>query len=200
MKVWKLLLPVGLALLLAACDADNPLVLSLQPLFTESDLEFDSNLVGSWVDEKGEVNFTFEKSGETAYQLTVTELDGEKPVSGSFDAHLVRQGANLFLDFYPHSPDVGGDFYKSHLMFAHSIARVWLDGDDLSIAFFSSDWLKARIEEKSVQIDHQEAENTILLTASTGDFQELVFLNANDQHAFPEPLALRRAAARTEQQ
>ncbi len=195
MRIGTALLPLALALILVGCDGPeipNPLVPSLQPLFTDADLDFDPALLDSFMDEKGEVTFTFAKLADTSYRLTVKELEGDKEVSGNFQAHLVRLGGYWFLDFFPDGPDIGDDFYKLHLLRAHSFARIWLQGDRLRIGLLSSDWLKKKIDEKSVEIDHQLADDSLLLTASTRELQDLLFRYATEEKAFGEPLDLHR--------
>lgn len=202
MRICKALLPVGLALLLTSCDGGtgNPLVPCLQPLFTEADVDFDPTLVGSWADEKGDVSFTFEKSGKTGYRLTVTEKEAERDVSGIFESHLVRLGGFQFLDFYPEPPEIGDCFYKFHLMRAHTIARVWVEREHVRLALFNSKWLNQRIDEKSVQIEYRKVGDSVILTASTLDLQDLAFRYANDEDAFPDPLALQRTKDAAEQE
>ncbi len=190
MKPRKATVLLALVLLLAGCDggpSGNPLVPCLHPLFTEADLDFDPALVGVWVEKEGEVTFTFEKSEGMAYRLTITEDEASAP----FEAHLVRLGGFWFLDLYPGAPEAD-EFYKLHLLRVHSIARVWLVGDHLRLGFLDSKWLRERMEEKSVQIDHQKLEGAIVLTAATDDLQGLAFRYANDEKAFPEPMELER--------
>ncbi len=195
MKICKTLLTVGLAFLLSGChiDNDNPFVPSLRPLFAKVDLDLDPRLVGTFSDEKGEVTFAFKEQGDTAYQLTVKEEEGGEEASGVFEAHLVRLGGFWFLDFYPEPPQVGDDFYKFHLMRAHTFARISIENDAVRLRFLRSEWLKKRMEDKSVEIDHQEVDDDILLTASTTELQNLLFRYASDDKAFGEALELHRA-------
>jgi hypothetical protein len=196
MKPRKATVLSALVLLLAGCDggpAGNPLVPCLHPLFTQADLDFDPALVGVWAEKEGEVTFTFQKSDGMAYQLTITEDEA----SAQFQAHLVRLGGFWFLDLYPDAPEAD-EFSKLHLLRAHSIARVWLVGDRLRLGFLDSKWLREKIEEKSVQMDHQKLEGAIVLTAATDDLQGLVFRYANDENAFPKPMELERKWDREE--
>jgi hypothetical protein len=202
MKICKVLLPVTLALSLMGCGGvDNPLVLSLQPLFTDQDVNFDPGLVGAFGDRENDLTFTFKKSGDTAYTLIVADKEGEKETSGAFDAHLVRLGGFWFLDFYPADPDLpaADAFYRLHLMKAHSIARIWIEGDVVRIALLDSDWVKKGIDEKRLDIKHEIVEDGILLTDTTLAFQDLASRHGNDQEAFPDTLELRRLPDSPEQ-
>ena len=62
----------------------------------------------------------------------------------------------------------------------------------MHIAFFSANWLKVRIEEKSIDTPHEKADGSLLLTGTTEEVQELVFLHADDEGAFSDPLTLER--------
>src|SRR5712691_6822630 len=65
---------------------------SEQPLYTEADLIFDPNLLGTWADKKGAGKIQIDKSGETAY-LVAAEGETEKCA-----LHMLRLGDALFLD------------------------------------------------------------------------------------------------------
>jgi hypothetical protein len=195
MKICKLLLPVTLALFLMGCgDIDNPLVLSLQPLFTPEDLNFDPGLVGTFGDRENDTTFMFKKSTiGTGYDLIVAEKDGEQKTSEAFDAHLVRLGGFWFLDFYPANLPAGVEFYSFHLMRGHSIGRIWIEGDVVRIALLDSDWVKKGIDEKRLDIKHEIFDDdTILLTDTTLAFQDLASRHGNDEEAFTDTLELRR--------
>jgi hypothetical protein len=200
MKICKVLLPVTLALSLMGCgDIDNPLVHSLQPLFTDQDVDFDPALVGTFQEET--LTFTFKKSGDTAYDLMLTEKEGEQETSGAFDAHLVRLGGFWFLDFYPANPDLSaaGDFYRFHLIRGHSIARIWIEGNVVRIALLDSEWVKKCIDEKRLDIKHEIFDDEILLTDTTLAFQDLASRNGNDEEAFAHILRLKRLPDSPEQ-
>jgi hypothetical protein len=104
----------------------------------------------------------------------------------------VRLGALWFIDFLPNSKVGGGEFYKMHLFRAHSIARIELSQDTLEMAFFDSTWLQKQIDEKAVDISHQKTDGTLLLTGTTEEVQQLLFLHGNDDGAFPDPTTLTR--------
>src|SRR5437016_4781778 len=81
---WTWLIGAALALVSivpTGCDSDgNPFVMSLQPFYTQVDLEADSRLNETWTDKEGDVTFAFEqgraKGKEKEYELVVKENDG----------------------------------------------------------------------------------------------------------------------------
>src|SRR5579863_6049992 len=105
----------------AGCDSGgNPFVVSLQPFYTEIDLEADSRLNGTWSDKEGDVTFSFEQGTESGkekeYKMVVTEKDGTRELSGEFDVRVLRLGSARFLDIYPNSNNEGSEFYRIHFI------------------------------------------------------------------------------------
>lgn len=72
-------------------DASN--MIRLEPLYTDSDLVFDSNIVGQWEGKDGEI-LDSKKSGEKAYDLRFVEKDGTE---NQLFANLVRLNGRKFL-------------------------------------------------------------------------------------------------------
>ena len=204
---WTWLIGATLALVSivpTGCDSDgNPFVMSLQPFYTQVDLEADSRLNETWTDKEGDVTFAFEqrreKGKEKEYELVVKEKDGEQQVSGKFEVRLVQVGAFSFLDIYPKSREGVNEFYRMHFIRAHTIARVEIKQDSIQMAFLSASWLKAKIKENTVDTPYVKADDALLLTGTTEELQELVFCYANDDQAFADPLLLERQRLEEEQ-
>jgi hypothetical protein len=196
---------MGLALVAAGfgaagCDdSGNPFVVSLQPFYTKADLETDPGLIGTWRDTEGDVSFRFEEGAEKEYTLVVKEREGGQETSGQFEAHLMRLGGSLFIDFFPKNNSGGDEFYRVHFFRGHSIARLELGQESMKMAFLSASWLSARFEEKSIDAPHEKADGSLLLTGTTKEVQELAFLYANDEKAFGEPLDLERTRVEEEE-
>lgn len=183
MRTMKILFTFGIVLLISGC-----VVPSLHPLFTEKDLVFDPALIGTWAEEDEEEAWIFLKSGDNAYDL-IHAAEGT-PIK--YEAHLVRLGKFEFLDIYPQEPEIKNDFYKLHLIPAHTFWRIWTDGDVLLIARLDPDWLKDMIARKKVKIAHERLDDRIVLTASTKELQKFILKYAEDINAFPDPAELHR--------
>ena len=178
-------IPFVMAVLLAGC------VPSLQPLYTDREVVFDPALLGGWVDKGGEDKWVFSRSGDKNHYEVVNTRRGKSP--GSFEGHLVQLGAYRFLDLYPTEPDIDNETYKFHLIPAHSISRIWLEGDVLRVATLDQDWLWGNIKESKIQIAHERLDNSLLLTAPMAELQKLVLRYADDPKAFPDPSEFQRA-------
>jgi hypothetical protein len=115
---WSRLLGAALAawsIVASGCDSDGPLfVMSLQPAYTQLDLEADSRLNGMWSDKDGDVAFSFaqgtEEGKQNEYKLVVKEKDEERQLSGEFEARVMRLGTSYFLDIYPETSRQGSEF------------------------------------------------------------------------------------------
>src|SRR5215472_11632954 len=137
----------------------------------------------------------FALSIEPSY--TSADLESDQALAGAwtttgFETHLMRIGAFFFLDFLPNAEVEGGDFFKMHLFRAHSIARAELSQDTLRMAFFDATWLQKKIDEKSADVSYQKTDGMLLLTGTTEEVQNLLFLHGNDDTAFPDPITLAR--------
>ena len=203
---WKYVLGAALAagsIVASGCDGDGPLfVMSLQPVYTPLDLETDSRLIGQWRDEEGEVTFSFEqgteKGKESEYKMVVKEKNGEKEVSGEFEAHIVRLGKTCYLDIYPQSSEGGSEFYRMHFARAHTMARLEIGEDSIQLEFLSAGSLKAKIDEKSVDTPCVEVDGALLLTGNTEEVQEFLFSEENDDKGFADPLKLEKVKVEEE--
>ena len=182
MKMWKTFVisvfVLGLVLGMTGC-----FVLSVHPLYFEKDLVFESGLVGTWGEKEHEKDLSelwiFKKSGDKSYQLIIKDQDEE----GFFEAHLLKLGDYLFLDLYPEEPEESSEFYKMHVIPAHSFILVSLEGHVLQLGFFDLDWLEENIEQNKIIIKHERRDDTIVLTASTEELQEFVLKYVEE--AFP---------------
>lgn len=172
-------LPLALCLLLAGC------VPSINPLYTEKELIFDAALVGQWnsVGYEGE-GWVFEKSAGKEYRVRMYEKD--RP-DARMIGHLVALGEYRFLDLQPEKPGGLASFQSDYLMPLHSFYRVWLDGDRLKIGGLDLDWMREKLRNKELDVEHLMGadKEDLLLTASTPRLQALVLKYAADPKAFP---------------
>jgi len=175
-------------------------VWSLQPLFEENDLVFESGLVGTWKGADNENTWTFEKAQDSnEYALVYRQAefgpDGpfseEKLVPGDtarFQARLGRLGGRLFLDLIPEdegNPRVRNDLFNWHLIRAHTICRISLEKDELRLDWLDENWLGEAFKSGKVTIAHARAEDGWVVTAPTKELQQMVLKYAEDNDAFP---------------
>lgn len=180
MKWLKYFLPIVFILLLAGCPAR-----SLFPLFSTKDIVFNPSLLGTWSDSGANETYTFQRSGEKSYNVIFFEQQSGNTTV--YRAQLGRLGKLWFLDSYPAK---GPQDY--HLIPAHIISRISLNGDTLRIASLESDWLRQMIDSRELEIEHVRIDGDVILSASTEALKDLVQRFAEDSDAFPNPGTLIR--------
>jgi hypothetical protein len=191
MKTKQTFLVAGLsvvALLLTGC-----LAISVYPFYLEKDVSFQAALLGHWTkttDNKDQ--WTFEKKGEKAYQLTYT--DGEKKYV--MDAHLFRLKEELFMDlFNPNGPEgIMPPPVPTHLLM-----RVFQVTPTLRMAALDYDWLSKVLEKDPTVVRHhlvvtdEKTQNAqIVLTADTPELQKFIGNNLKTEDAWKDPFDLKR--------
>jgi hypothetical protein len=167
---------------------------SLHPLYTDDDLVFDPALVGQWIpaDNADQSLWEFSKSGEKQYAFTLTEKDGK---GGKFIVHLVQLGDRRFLDFFPVKPELAGrdDFYKNHLIPAHTFMQVLEIDPALKIRWMDQEWLSKYLKENPKAVAHERLEDDrIVFTADPKALQAFVLKNLETPGAFSDPYVLKR--------
>jgi hypothetical protein len=162
-----------LAFILSGC------VPSLHPLFTEKDVVSDVNLVGIWKPADSNEIWEFKQTGKGYEGIYIDE----KNKVGKFAICLVKLGDNLFFDIYPGEATLAdNDFYRMHLVAAHSFMRVNLKRDSLELRVMNIEGLDKMLKSDSSIIQHERLENgSIVLTASTRQLQEFMLKYGIDE-------------------
>jgi hypothetical protein len=167
-----------LALILGSC------VPSLHPLFTENDLIFDANLIGTWASTEPNETFEFKQTKTKDYECIYIDKDGK---SGKFIAGLGKLGNTMYLDIYPSEPNmIENDFYKSHLLSTHSFMKIELSKDALKLCSMSPDSTDSLLKSKPNAVKHEKLEGdngSIVLTAPTKELQKFILKYGADKKA-----------------
>jgi hypothetical protein len=190
MKPKNILLIIAIALLVSGC-----LVKSLHPFYKESDVIFDPSLVGTWLDndsakwiiEQSVVKkFTEESKPQNSYKISFYDKD---EVS-EFETHMFKLNNQLYVDFIPSSiklPELAG----YHFVPTHSIAKVSIANDEITLKWFNETWLASLFEKNKIRISHETIpdendDDTYVLTASTEELQKFIIKYGNDPAAFKD--------------
>lgn len=164
---------------------------SVHPLYTEDDLVFREELLGTWEDDDN--IWTFTKSDEKEYGL----IHIEDADTAYMDAHLVKLGDYYFLDLLLSDPPIENSLGQMHIISVHTFSKVtFREEGKISIEMFNSDWIVDMIKEGRVRIRHEvrEDDDLILLTASTEELQKFVIKYADEPKAFSELTELTKAS------
>ncbi|HKQ73264.1 MAG TPA: hypothetical protein VJ810_06015 [Blastocatellia bacterium] len=163
---------------------------SLHPFFTEKDIVFNDALLGEWINESGE-KCKFTKSDDNYYEFLFVD---EAPAR--FKARLIELGGAMYLDLYPEDLDRSLGSYSANLVRAHTLARVSITKDSISIAMMDGDWLNKLRDRNQLDLAHERlAGGEIVLTAPTRELQAFVVKHADDKKMFVDPDVFRHHAA-----
>ncbi len=209
----KTLLFYLIAALMAGCVP----IFSLSPLYTEKDIVFKQELLGTWADPnspEGAWEFSRDPESENAYRLMVDTGD----VKGLFDAHLVKLNDKLFLDVYPNdkgfeqtmeaieksAKDPNNNVWTLNFVFVapvHTFLKIDSIEPALKIRLTDDELMKKLLEQepnavKHVVLDEDEDSERFLLTASTKELQAFVLKYADGDKLFEKPFVLKRSKSR----
>lgn len=167
MKKKLSLVLAGMALLFGGC-----VVTSIYPFCYQKDIIFDSNLLGSFGEDKGET-WTFERGTNSSYLAIIRNNDK----SSTNVAHLFKLDGQLFIDLSGANcnEDLTPDPVPAHLLL-----RVDQIKPRLKVAFMSYNWLKELVATDPQGIRHivvredNSSNERIVLTADTGELQRFV--------------------------
>ena len=168
--------------------------LSVHPLYTAEDLVSVDGLEGVWgdPDDPEDETWQFIESDGKSYRLIIREEEQSLLVDpakdGLFEVHLLRLGGRLYMDVFPEEPEGVNGFYMGHVIPAHSFIMMELEGHVLTLSSLDVEWLKKGIDEGRIDIKHERRDDTIVLTASTGELQEFVVRYADEAFNAEDPV------------
>jgi hypothetical protein len=154
------------AVLAAGC------VYSIQPLYTNADLELMPALAGTWGGESPLVRLTIAEQPDSTYLLIYTDEAGK---TDRFIGHLTGIGPLRVLDVEPErSGGDHGDSYESQLLSLHAFFVIDRADRWLRVRTLEADSLRAWAEAHPDAVPLVEREGTLVLTAGTADLRRLV--------------------------
>lgn len=163
---------------------------SLNPLYTESDLIFDSALLGAWTDDDSRESWEFTAAGENEYKLVYTDMDGKK---GEFEARLLKLDKHLFLDLTPLGPSLSqNDFYAGHILNVHTFVHIIKNGTAFQMSILEPKWLKSHLEKNPGDLRHTTVDGEILITDTSKNLQKFLAKRISDTGSFSRPNTVKR--------
>ena len=167
-------------------------ITSVHPLFTDNELIYQPELLGTW--KEGNETLTFSGIDSTHYSIQMVEGSDTTNLIG----RLGKLGNQYFLDVTIDPDDAKvNDLLGIYIFPVHVFFKVSFENDQLNMnAFaFSSDWLEKLIKERRIRINHEVENKEILLTASTDELQEFVLKYIDEPKAFEnDPSQYKRIA------
>ena len=145
---------------------------SLNAVYTDETLVFDTALLGIWKQPATTARWDFSKLDEKSYRLVYTDEEGKQ---GRFIGRLATLEGELFLDLYPEEvrTDANG-FYNLHLVPIHTLYRVRKNKGQLELAAIDFKWLDEYLTSHPDEIEFAVFSGRKLLTAPTASVQKFV--------------------------
>jgi hypothetical protein len=152
---------------------------SIHGIATKENTVWDDNLIGTWGDpnHSGDPNaetWQFTKGKEDSRYTLRQSNDGKV---GEFHVALVQLGEALFLDIFPsgnESIEKANDFYKAHLLAAHTFMIVDEVGERLRMRMMSPDKVKDMVDKDPSLVKHEMRDDQVVLTAGATELQEFL--------------------------
>jgi hypothetical protein len=180
---------VGLAIagtLTAGCKS-QVFQVSVQPFFAAS--ESPDGLAGRWLADDDESDGLELEPVAGGYRIHLFS-DSTHPATSRKQyiglARFGRVAGGLYWDLTSELPANADDVASEHLLRLHSLARVRLEGDALTVALLDPEWLAAALADGRVDLAHirSGADDAPLLTASTDALVAFVEAHGDDPDAF----------------
>jgi len=156
---------------------------------------FESGLVGGWVGigERADVAMTFvreddARGGGEAYIVQYSSKDGQ----GTFLSRIGKFGGDLFLDLTPKEGGPGIDGFLLYPM--HSLAKLELRGDDLSVRTLDYGQMKAaaKLGRLSGLKYSWDLEDELVITSDTDELHSFIHTLERDSVLLAPPIRLAR--------
>lgn len=152
-------------LAVSACLSSGCLVLSIHPVYSETTIAWDPNLLGTWVDADDRSSLQIERSEWRSYRIHY-----EHPIErGDLTGYLTIIGNDRYLDVMP----VRGQDPGSFLVPVHAVLRVRLDGDRLELTPLSYDWFLERVSSekqlpglREIEVAIDQKENALITSTA----------------------------------
>lgn len=145
---------------------------SVSPLVSDTDIRYDSTLVGTWRDSSASESVVIAPVSPNRYSIVYTDSDGKV---GRFHGVLGEVNSLRVLDLEPEDlPREMSDVYKSLLLPLHG--AVFIDSTDPQLRFriLEADSLKRFLERQPRAIAHVMRDEAVVLTAQTTDLQRFL--------------------------
>jgi hypothetical protein len=169
-------------LFLSAC------IPSLQPFYTEKDLVFEPSLVGSFSENEGDGLWTFTKSADREYKLTIKD----KEKSSTFTAHLFKVGNDHFIDLYAAKESLDNwpreDFFKASLIPGHLVLKVPSFSPKLALQVMDEDGIKEYLKANKGAVPHSFIESErLVFTGSSEQMRDFLKRISSEEKGWGKP-------------
>lgn len=150
----------------------------LRPFVSDEDAFVDTSLYGVWTNAGGDASYIVSGDGKTL-AIRYTEKRGD-PVR--LVARLWKTGDALFADVTSATDEP----FQLH---AHSMLRIWRDGETVRLAFLDTNWLR---EQARPALKLEAVTDHLVITSPGADIRRFLMTAGMDPRAYGDPEILRR--------
>ena len=153
---------------------------SVQPFYTDKDVVFDKDLLGTWKVADKEDSLMFRKASDDSYYVVSYE-DGKAEVYRAYLFELMRI---RYLDVTVSQDRESRPAGAGQSIAVHTLWKVVIDGDTLRIYGLDESKLKDSLKEHPLSWANPDFSGDVLFTGTTGDIQD--FIRRSTQDLFEE--------------
>jgi len=190
---------IGVILFLSAIIMNGCVITSFNPFYLKSDLVTDDQILGQWIEKKALL--TFHKLDESNYLLNYKDCedpynapdDFSTCTMAEFTVHLMKLGDNFFMDIYPRTfLNTDNLFSNLHIRATHSIARVEIGEEQLSVSLMDYNWMELYLEKNKSKLDHIITDDFVTLSATTMELQSFILEHQSETGFYSKPMLLKK--------
>ena len=168
----------------------NGCVVSIDPVVTESDAEFDPRLLGSWEEVSGSDRAVISHAENNRYAI---EYISDKK-TGRFEALLGRLGEHLVLDVWPTPAESDQERPDAGLLIAgHLILALDVGSDEVSSTELDTDAMLAALRAGNVHLAYRESEDQVILQGTTEELRSALVAHLEHPESLGQAVFWRRA-------
>ena len=190
---------IGVILFLSVIIMNGCVITSFNPFYLKSDLVTDDQILGQWIEKKALL--TFHKLDESNYLLNYKDCedpynapdDFSTCTMAEFTVHLMKLGDNFFMDIYPRTfLNTDNLFSNLHIRATHSIARVEIGEEQLSVSLMDYNWMELYLEKNKSKLDHIITDDFVTLSATTMELQSFILEHQSETGFYSKPMLLKK--------
>jgi len=163
---------------------------SINPIYTDKDIERMPELLGKWQTDDAMETWEFSEDDGNGYEAVYTDDKGSKY---TFSIHLTRIGGVLFADLYPvgwafEGSETVNDLFLLHVTPVHHFARLDITEGRIRARGMDPNWVRKYVEKHPFAPRHEYRDDSVLLTAPTKKLRRFIARHVAEEEVFSEDI------------
>lgn len=167
---------------------------SLHPLYTEDDLVFDRNLIGTWIDkDSNEYKIDVRKPKKNIKPDSISYiLTYEEGKPADFLLHLLKLEKYHYVDIEMKSYETENSMVDLHIFPVHTFAKIKVEKDSIILQTFNFQFITKLLKENKIKIKCEIPNENLILTGSPEEMQKFIIKYADHKDLYDKPSTLKR--------